>query len=63
MFLAPLLEAIARNLPLLNALSSKQQSTLLFAVLVMVCLVFEPLGIYGLWLSVKRCYLSWPLRN
>lgn len=61
-FLAPLLEAIARNLPLLSALSSTQQSTLLFAVLVIGVLVFEPLGLYGLWLRAKRYFLSWPFR-
>jgi branched-chain amino acid transport system permease protein len=60
--LTPLLEMLARQVPLLSALSSSQQSTLLFAVLVIICLVFEPLGLYGLWLRVKRYFLAWPFR-
>jgi branched-chain amino acid transport system permease protein len=61
-FLTPLLEIVGRHTPLLNTLSSSQQSTLLFAILVIVCLVFEPLGLYGLWLRVKRYFLAWPFR-
>jgi branched-chain amino acid transport system permease protein len=35
---------------------------LLFAVLVIACLVFEPLGLYGLWLRAKRYFMAWPFR-
>lgn len=61
-FSAPLLEAVARELPLLSQLSSSQQSTLLFAVLVILILNFEPLGLYGIWLRIKRYFLAWPFR-
>lgn len=61
-FLSPVLEIIGRHTPLLQELSSSQQSTLLFAVLVIVVLVFEPLGIYGIWLRIKRYFLAWPFR-
>jgi branched-chain amino acid transport system permease protein len=61
-FLAPVLEMIGRATPLLNQLSSAQQSTLLFAVLVIAVLIFEPLGIYGMWLRIKRYFLAWPFR-
>lgn len=61
-FLSPLLEIVARATPLLDRLPSSLQSTLLFAVLVIACLVFEPLGLYGIWLRVKRYFLAWPFR-
>lgn len=61
-FLSPLLEILGRHTPLLQELSSSQQSTLLFAVLVIVTLVFEPLGLYGIWLRIKRYFLAWPFR-
>lgn len=61
-FLSPLLEMLGRATPLLNQLSSSMQSTLLFAMLVIACLIFEPLGLYGLWLRVKRYFMAWPFR-
>jgi branched-chain amino acid transport system permease protein len=61
-FLSPLLEIVGRATPGLDQLSSSLQSTLLFAVLVITCLVFEPLGLYGLWLRVKRYFMAWPFR-
>lgn len=61
-FLTPLAEAVGAHLPLISRLSSHQQSTVLFAVLVCVVLVFEPLGLFGVWLRVKRYFLSWPFR-
>jgi branched-chain amino acid transport system permease protein len=61
-FLSPLLEMIGRATPGLDRLSSGLQSTLLFALLVIGCLVFEPLGLYGLWLRAKRYFMAWPFR-
>ena len=61
-FLSPLLEIIGRHTPLLSELSSSQQSTLLFALLVIATLTFEPLGLYGIWLRIKRYFLAWPFR-
>lgn len=61
-FLSPLLEMLGRATPVLNQLSSSLQSTLLFAILVIGCLVFEPLGLYGIWLRIKRYFLAWPFR-
>lgn len=60
--LEPLLEAVGRVTPIIDQLSSSQQSTLLFAALVIVVLIFEPLGIYGVWLRVKRYFMAWPFR-
>jgi branched-chain amino acid transport system permease protein len=61
-FLSPLLEIVGRATPGLDQLSSSLQSTLLFAILVIACLVFEPLGLYGLWLRAKRYFMAWPFR-
>ncbi len=60
--LSPLAELLGRHLPLLDQLSSAQQSSVLFAVLLIGFLVFEPLGLLGLWLRTKRYFLSWPFR-
>ncbi|MBX2802428.1 MAG: branched-chain amino acid ABC transporter permease [Myxococcales bacterium] len=60
--LSPLAEMLGRNLPLLSGLSSAQQSTIMFSTLVIVVLVVEPLGLYGVWLRVKRYFVAWPFR-
>ncbi|MGQ0586494.1 MAG: branched-chain amino acid ABC transporter permease [Gammaproteobacteria bacterium] len=61
-FLSPLLEIVGRATPGLDQLSSSLQSTLLFALLVIGTLVYEPLGLYGLWLRAKRYSMAWPFR-
>jgi len=60
--LSPLAEAVGDHLPLVNRLTSAQQSTLLFSLLVIGFLVFEPLGLFGLWLRIKRYFAAWPFR-
>jgi len=60
--LTPLAEVVGRQLPLVQELSSAQQSTVLFSLAVIGVLVFEPLGLYGLWLRVKRVFVAWPFR-
>ena len=59
---SPLMEWIGSNLPLLNKLTNAQQSTLLFSTLVCLILVYEPFGLYGVWLKIKRYFLTWPFR-
>ena len=59
---SPFMEWIGSHLPLINKLTNAQQSTLLFSFLVCIILVFEPFGLYGLWLKVKRYFLTWPFR-
>jgi len=34
----------------------------IFAVVVCAFLVFEPLGIFGLWLRVQRYFAAWPFK-
>src|SRR5690606_25321723 len=60
--LTPLAESVAAHLPLLSRLTSSQQSTVVFAVVVVTVLVFEPLGLYGVWLRVQRYFAAWPFR-
>lgn len=59
-FLTPLVEQGGRHLPLVSELSSGQRSSLLFALMVVIFLVFEPLGLLGIWLRIKRYFASWP---
>lgn len=61
-FLTPLAETVGRRVPLLATLPSSQQSTVLFSLLVCAMLVAEPLGLYGVWLRVKRFFSAWPFR-
>lgn len=61
--LSPLAEEVGRQVPVLRELSSAQQSTVLFALLVMGFLVMEPLGLLGIWLRVKRYFLAWPFKT
>ena len=58
--LSPIMEAVGRSLPIIDQLNSTQQSTLLFALLVIGFLIFEPLGLYGIWLRIKRYFMAWP---
>jgi branched-chain amino acid transport system permease protein len=60
--LQPIAEGIGAWLPLMDRLSSGQQSTVVFALLVCAVLIFEPLGIFGLWLRVQRYFAAWPFK-
>jgi branched-chain amino acid transport system permease protein len=60
--LTPLAEVVGPMIPLVDRLTASQQSTLLFSLLVIGFLVFEPLGLFGIWLRVKRYFLAWPFR-
>ncbi len=58
--LTPLSQEIGRTIPGLDALSSAQQATVVTAIVVCALLVFEPLGLLGVWLRVKRYFQAWP---
>jgi branched-chain amino acid transport system permease protein len=62
-YLSPLAEHIGRYIPYINQLTNAEQSVLLFSLLVGAILLYEPLGIFGLWLKVKRYFLAWPFRR
>ena len=57
-----LFEVAKPLLPMLSGLSSHQQATLLFSVVVVVLLIFEPLGLLGFWLRTKRYFMAWPFK-
>lgn len=58
----PLAESLANRAGLLEALTASQQSLLVLAVLVIGFMVVEPTGLRGVWLRVKRYFMSWPFR-
>jgi branched-chain amino acid transport system permease protein len=41
---------------------SALQTAVLFSILVIAVLVFEPLGLFGIWLRIKRYFAAWPFR-
>jgi branched-chain amino acid transport system permease protein len=41
-------------------LSIFQLNTALFGVLIIVFLIFEPLGLYGIWIRVRNYWKAWP---
>ena len=57
-----LFDVLKPMVPLLSGLSSTQQATLLFSFVVVAFLIFEPLGLLGMWLRVKRYFMAWPFR-
>ena len=60
--LRPIAEDLGAKIPYINELSSAQQSTVLFTLLVVFFLVVEPLGLFGIWLRIKRYFAAWPFR-
>ena len=60
--LGPLAELFGEYIPYFNELSGGQQETLLFAGIVIGFLIFEPLGLFGIWLRIKRYFMAWPFR-
>ncbi len=58
----PLSELLTARIPLLRQLSTAQQSVLFLSVLVGAFLIFEPAGLLGIWLKVKRYFTNWPFR-
>jgi branched-chain amino acid transport system permease protein len=55
-------ETLRPHLPMLGGLSSAQQATLLFSLVVVGMLIFEPLGLLGFWLRTKRYFVAWPFK-
>ncbi len=60
--LSPLAEVIGPFIPGLDTLSNAEQSTLLFSVTVIGFMLFEPLGLFGIWLRIQRYFLAWPFK-
>lgn len=60
--LLPVAEIIGEMLPFPDTFSSENRAVLLFYPALCVFLLFEPLGILGIWLKVKRYFMAWPFR-
>ena len=43
-----------------GVLSPAQLERILFGVLIVVFLIFEPLGLYGIWIRVRNYWKAWP---
>jgi branched-chain amino acid transport system permease protein len=61
-FLGKLMQTIGPSLPFVGALPTQLQTSVLFSVLVIGVLVLEPLGLFGVWLRIKRFFVAWPFR-
>jgi branched-chain amino acid transport system permease protein len=61
-FLGKLMQMIAPSLPFVASLPTQVQTALLFSILVIAALVVEPLGLFGVWLRIKRYFAAWPFR-
>jgi len=60
--LLPLAEWTGEHLPFPAGFSSEHQGALIFYPLLCLFLMLEPLGLFGLWLRVKRYFMAWPFR-
>ena len=58
----PLLSSIVVTDPSKSGLSKGALSTILYALLIIVFLVFEPRGLAGIWRRVQAYFRSWPFR-
>ena len=60
--LFPMAEELALLFPFPDSFSGEQQGAIIFFPVLCIFLVFEPLGILGIWLRIKRYFLAWPFR-
>lgn len=60
--LLPVAEHLGGWLPFPESFSSEHQAVLIFFPVLCGFLLFEPLGLFGIWLRVKRYFLGWPFR-
>jgi branched-chain amino acid transport system permease protein len=61
-FIEPMGHLVGDLLPFMASWTDKQQSTVVFAIVICAFLVFEPLGLFGIWLRIKRYFQTWPFR-
>lgn len=60
--LFPLAEHLGEMLPFPATFSSEHQAVLIFFPLLCIFLIFEPMGLFGIWLRIKRYFMAWPFR-
>ena len=58
----PLTELLGGVLPFPETFSSEHRAVMIFFPLLCLFLVFEPLGLLGIWLRIKRYFAAWPFR-
>ena len=61
-FLHPFCETVGSLMPFPDSFSSEYQSALIFFPVLCLFLLFEPLGLLGIWFRIKRYFLAWPFR-
>ncbi len=60
--LLPVAEHVGALLPFPDGFTSEHQSVLLFFPALCAFLIYEPMGLFGVWLRIKRYFLAWPFR-
>ena len=60
--LEPVTESIAREITLVKSIAPNIRSTIIFSLIVCGFMIFEPLGLFGIWLRIKRYFMAWPFR-
>jgi len=60
--LGKLMQTIGPKLPYIAKLPTGLQTAVLFSLLVIGVLLVEPLGLFGIWLRIKRYFVAWPFR-
>jgi branched-chain amino acid transport system permease protein len=60
--IGPLAHTVGEHIPVIDRLSSAQQGILALALVVCLFMVLEPLGLFGIWLRIKRYFMAWPFR-
>lgn len=64
-FMPEVLDQIAPMVPFISeevgqGLTPQRTSRLLYGVLLAAVMVFEPLGLYGIWLRIRIYFMTWP---
>jgi len=60
--LQPVAELLGGVLPFPASFTSEHQSVLIFFPTLCLFLIFEPFGLLGIWLRLKRYFMAWPFR-
>jgi branched-chain amino acid transport system permease protein len=60
--LQPVAELMGSLLPFPPSFTSEHQSVLIFFPTLCLFLIFEPFGLLGIWLRIKRYFMAWPFR-
>lgn len=59
----PVAEMVMGYVPIVNRLTTAQRGILFLSALVTAFMLFEPRGLFGIWLRVRRYFSAWPFRR